>query len=277
MMMLASVHLFGQTETSLLWQISGDNIRESYLYGTIHLLCQDDMALSDELKSRLASTEQLVLELDFDDPSMMTDVQKYMMMEDQSLRDLFSDQEYEEISQFFKEKMGMPLEAMQKVKPFMLMSLMLPAALECAPASYETSLVQLAKKNEQEVIGLETVKEQMDAIDQFPQEEMADMVLDYIENFDDTKSDFRSMIAAYNQQDPDALLAEMNEQMEESGSERFNEIMLVKRNHTWIGRIEKIAGEKSSFFAVGAGHLGGPDGVITLLRKAGYTVTPIKL
>lgn len=33
---------------------------------------------------------------------------------------------------------------------------------------------------------------------------------------------------------------------------------------------------ESTFFGVGAGHLGGPEGVISLLRSAGYTVTAIK-
>jgi uncharacterized protein YbaP (TraB family) len=34
--------------------------------------------------------------------------------------------------------------------------------------------------------------------------------------------------------------------------------------------------KESTFFAVGAGHLGGAQGVIALLREAGYTVTAIK-
>jgi uncharacterized protein YbaP (TraB family) len=33
---------------------------------------------------------------------------------------------------------------------------------------------------------------------------------------------------------------------------------------------------QSNFFAVGAGHLPGNDGLIFLLRKAGYIVTPIE-
>lgn len=275
LLILVSTHLFAQRETSLLWKLSGEGIRDSYIFGTIHLLCPDDLELSDVLKERLASADQLVLELDFDDPSLMTDVQKYMIMDDQTLSDLFSEEEYESLSTFFEEKMGMPIAFMQKVKPFMLMSMMLPAALDCTPASYETSLVQLAKNNKQEVIGLETVEEQMTAIDAFPQEEMADMLIDYIENFEDTKDEFKSMVAAYKQQDPDALLAEMQEQLEESDSEEFNEVMLVKRNHAWIERIEKIAGEKSSFIAVGAGHLGGPEGIIALLREAGFEVEAI--
>lgn len=268
--------MFAQTESSLLWKVSGNDIKESYLFGTIHLLCQDDLMLPDALKESLKASEQLVLELDFDDPSMMAEVQKYMNMKEGTLKDLFTEEEYASVKSFFMDRMGLPLEAMPKIKPFMLMSMMIPVLMECPPASYETSLVELAKANGQEVIGLETVEEQMTAVDGLPADTMADMLVEQVENYEDAREDFAAMVAAYKKQDPDALLAEMESQMDEVDMESFNRVMLVERNHNWIGRIEKIAGEKSSFFAVGAGHLGGPDGVITLLRNAGYTVTPIK-
>ncbi|HCH42932.1 MAG TPA: TraB/GumN family protein, partial [Algoriphagus sp.] len=34
-------------------------------------------------------------------------------------------------------------------------------------------------------------------------------------------------------------------------------------------------GEKSTFFAVGAGHLAGQKGVLNLLKEAGYTLSPV--
>jgi uncharacterized protein YbaP (TraB family) len=34
--------------------------------------------------------------------------------------------------------------------------------------------------------------------------------------------------------------------------------------------------EQPTFFAVGAGHLGGEFGVVSLLRKEGYTVIPLR-
>ena len=34
--------------------------------------------------------------------------------------------------------------------------------------------------------------------------------------------------------------------------------------------------EQPVFFAVGAGHLGGENGVVALLRKEGYSVVPVR-
>jgi uncharacterized protein YbaP (TraB family) len=57
---------------------------------------------------------------------------------------------------------------------------------------------------------------------------------------------------------------------------QYREVLLDDRNRNWIGPITTAAGKASTFFAVGAGHLGGNTGVIELLRKAGYTVKPVQ-
>ena len=56
---------------------------------------------------------------------------------------------------------------------------------------------------------------------------------------------------------------------------QFEKDLLETRNSSWIPKISKIVAEKPTFFAVGAGHLGGEKGVIALLRKQGFTVKAI--
>jgi uncharacterized protein YbaP (TraB family) len=55
------------------------------------------------------------------------------------------------------------------------------------------------------------------------------------------------------------------------------EALLDKRNQNWIPLIEKNITSKPTFIAFGAGHLGGKNGVVALLRAKGYTLTPIRL
>jgi hypothetical protein len=55
----------------------------------------------------------------------------------------------------------------------------------------------------------------------------------------------------------------------------FNELLLLSRNRSWIAPMGAQMQKESTFFAVGAGHLGGPEGVIALLKAQGYTLTPI--
>ena len=59
-------------EKTLLWQITGPGIsKPSYLYGTIHLMCANEIKVSDTLRARFYSTQKLFLEVDLDDPSVM--------------------------------------------------------------------------------------------------------------------------------------------------------------------------------------------------------------
>jgi uncharacterized protein YbaP (TraB family) len=65
---------------------------------------------------------------------------------------------------------------------------------------------------------------------------------------------------------------------ETAGVARFEELLLTKRNKNWIPMIRdamEAEGGGSLLFAVGAGHLGGEQGVIALLRGAGLTVEPV--
>ena len=63
---------------------------------------------------------------------------------------------------------------------------------------------------------------------------------------------------------------------DESGLAGYEDILVKKRNETWIDQIISNASEKQVFFAVGAGHLAGKNGVIQLLRAKGLKVTPVK-
>lgn len=51
--------------------------------------------------------------------------------------------------------------------------------------------------------------------------------------------------------------------------------MLGLRNHKWMERIPGIMDAQPALIVVGALHLAGPDGLISLLRNAGYSVTPL--
>jgi uncharacterized protein YbaP (TraB family) len=81
------------------------------------------------------------------------------------------------------------------------------------------------------------------------------------------------MVESYKKEDLSRLSDQMSESPEWKG---FEDVLLVNRNRSWISIMESAMKQGSQMFAVGAGHLPGKEGVINLLREAGYTVTPIK-
>lgn len=89
------------------------------------------------------------------------------------------------------------------------------------------------------------------------------------------RASYLKMVKLYQAQDLEGLTNIMKEDMPEEEYKLYEETFLVARNMNWIPVIEREARAKPTFFAVGAGHLGGNKGVLELLRQKGYTVRPV--
>ncbi len=263
-----------QTEnTSLLWKIEGAGIKTSYLYGTIHLLPQDDFAIKEKVIKAFNSTEQVVLEIDMDDPSMQMKIMKNASMKDGlTLDKLLSEEDYQVVSEEIKSIMGIGLEPFNTFKPFMIYSMLITKLIEGPPASYELTFVKMAQENEMEVLGLELVEDQLAVFDRIPYEEQAKDIIEMVRNQEKTRKEFAALVEAYNKEDIEHM-----QQVIESYAATAIEMdeLINKRNSNWIPIIGKLVKDKSCFIGVGAGHLGGKKGVVNLLKEAGYTISPI--
>jgi uncharacterized protein len=270
--------IYAQKEDkSLLYEISGNGLAQpSYLYGTIHIICKSDFIMTEATKQKFGTSQQVYLEIDMDDPSMMSEMQKNMMMTDGStLKTLMSESDYQKVAAFFKDTLKTNIGMMAKMKPFVLASFALPKMLSCPTQSYEESFMKMASEQHKEILGLETVKDQFDAIDKMGMKEQADLMLvEMVKNWNENKTDFGLMISHYKSQDVDLMMEDMTKS--KMSNKSFEKDLLETRNNNWIPKIAKIITEKPTFFAVGAGHLGGEKGVIALLRKQGFTVKGVK-
>jgi len=261
-------------EQSLLWKIEGKEIQPSYVFGTFHLLSQKDFEVKEKVKKAFQATDQIVLELDMDDPGMQMKVMQNALMKDgKTLDELLTKEEYEMIDRVLISTIGVGLANYNTVKPVILSSLLLPTLIDGLPASFELTLVQMAAEKNKEVLGLESVEEQMQVFDKIPYEDQIDDILEIVTERDSMKSLFNSMVEVYKTEDVSKMYGMVSEYM---NGENELESFLLERNKKWISRIDEYARQKSSFFGVGAGHIGGKEGVINLLRKEGYTVTAIK-
>ncbi len=262
-------------ENTLLWRITGKQLSQaSYLYGTIHMICKEDFVLSDALKLRFDSAAMVYLELDLDDPAMMLKTMKLSMMKDKSLKDLFSKEDYDKLNLYMRDSVGMPLLLFNKMKPITLMSLLYTKALPCdKQESYEQRFLQMAQSAKKEIKGLESLEDQFAVFDKIPDSVQAKMIMEMINAFGSQRQQFQQMTEAYKKQDLAALHRQISASPDIAG---YEDVFLVNRNKNWIPVMEDAMKKNSNFFAVGAGHLPGENGVINLLRKAGYTLTPVK-
>lgn len=168
------------------------------------------------------------------------------------------------------------------MRPFVVAQL-LPELDESNPnrgmddkVSYEVELEAIAKKKKLEIEGLETVAEQMNIFNLLTDDQQSEMVMEIVRNGSTSQEEeLEEIMTFYREQDIDGLyqmVAGEGEMMD-----GMNDVLLDDRNNRWIPMIEKMISEKSTFIAVGAGHLGGPNGVLRLLEAQGYTLIPIEL
>ena len=260
---------------ALLWEISGNGISSpSYLYGTVHMICAEDFVIGKRLREKFKSAQKVFLEVDMDDPSMNMKMMQLSLLRGKKLSDMFSDSDYNKLNVFFRDTIGMPLTLLNTMKPFVLFSILTLKSLPCAePQSYELSFVKMAKEQSKEVLGLETIEDQMKIFDGMPDSVQVQMVMRYINEFDEQKKEFAKMVNAYKQENLDSIYEHIMSSPDISGSE---EVLLFNRNEKWIPIMETAMQKEKIFFAVGAGHLSGPKGVINLLREKGYSVKGIR-
>lgn len=261
--------------SSLLWEIKGKDINQpSYLFGTFHLLCKEDFSISPVMETKIKACRQFYGELKMDDPSLQALLMQLIALKGTTLEQLLPREDYTRISESFQRITGMPILLFNNAKPFLCLSMLAQKAIDCKDqVQPETIFTQLAQQLHIPVKGLETVTEQMEAIDSEPLDSQVVSLKKMILNFDSVRQVTEEMVAVYKKRNTDSLYAFMQGN---GMDDRFELALLRRRNEKWVPKIEAAAKEAPAFFAVGAGHLGGPDGVINLLRKKGYTLSPVR-
>lgn len=273
-----------KTENALLWEINGKGLKQpSYLYGTIHMIGKEDFFLTDATKEAFAKTKKVTFEINMED---MTDMSKIMplmmkafMAGDTTLQDLLTTEEYKQVSDYF-EKMGLPMMFLNRIKPMFLSALtsggegnIMDGSGNSDIVSYEIELMDMAKEASKSIDGLETAEFQMSMFDSIPYKVQAKMLVESINTEGGGGDQLDQLVKLYKEQNLEA----MQQMMEaDDGIGKYEDLLLVGRNKNWIPIMGEMMQEQSTFFAVGAGHLGGKEGVVALLRMEGYEVKPLK-
>lgn len=271
-------------ENALLWEISGKELAQpSYLYGTIHMIGKADFFLTDATRQSLEKARQVAFEIDMEDmmdfTKLMPLMMKAFMANDTTLSDLLSEEDYALVQAHFEE-IGLPLMFLERIKPMFLSALggedmfSMGSGEDSQVVSYEMEFMQMAQQRNLPIEGLETAEFQMSMFDSIPYKVQARMLVESIKSEDTGGGQFAQMVELYKNQDLQGMQAMMKD--EASGIGGYEDLLLVRRNRNWIPVMGEMMKVSPTFFAVGAGHLGGDEGVVALLREAGYSVKPLR-
>ncbi len=294
--LLALLFIAFSAQAQLLWKISGNGLEKpSYVIGTYHLAPVSFADSIPGLKAALDASEQVYGELDMNE---MKDIAKVMKMqqammlpEGQTLDKLLTAEQLTRLNVFLTATLGAdlsnPMVAAQlgKFSPTALCTqLTLVKCMKKTPGFNPNDLFdgyfqKVAAEQNKPTGGLETMEFQTQMLYQGKTlERQVVNLMCFVDNekFNDEVSDL--ILKAFFTQDLDGIATALDMELEGdcATTPEEEDALIYDRNANWAKQLPAIMQAKSTFLAVGAGHLPGERGLLNLLRQAGYTVEGVK-
>ena len=273
----------------LLWRIERDGIAPSYLYGTIHTSDADAIALANEAAKLIDAAKVVATELgaplDPVDKAQMAGemVAQAVDHDNDTLAGTLPAADSAFIDAYLT-KRGFPSAFAHHLKLWFLAVMTSLPECETKRAAFELPVVDdvMAKTGKDlglPVIGLETIKEQMDIMASLPNDVSATLLEQNARKPTLSDDAFVTMLRLYREKRPAEILAIVDSLPDLTPEERSAQEIFVQRmigrNTTMAKRADPLLAAGGAFIAVGALHLPGKQGLIELFRAAGYKVTNV--
>lgn len=267
-LVLVAASFAATIEAASVWKVTALDGGTVYLGGSVHGLNSTDYPLPSAYNRAFDASSALVIE---DDPnvSKRTAERFYksgFYSKGDSLKNHVDPRTYDYVRRVLR---TMPEAEIAKCKPWMLVTLLWSGGTN--ELGIEGYLMKRARANQKPILGLETFREHADVIAGLP-DKQAELVL--LETFipQAPGSDSHAkMLAAWRRGDVDAI-ARFSQDMERD-LPSFTRRIIVERNRNWIPKIERYLRDRRTYFVVaGAAHMGGPEGVLALLKARGYRI-----
>lgn len=262
-----------------LWKVEDASGGSAYLLGSLHVLSADAYPLPAAIDNAFAESKTLVEEVDLDemnDPmQMMAALAKAMLTGGQTLDQLVSAETFAEVKKRV-EGYGMPMAAIQRMKPWLVAITLMAPTLQSAGFKPELGIdkhfFDRAKEKGLKRQALETLAYQLDRFDQMPPKLQEEMLKATIEDLDTQVGGVKEMVRAWATGDI-ATMEKLALTAFQQSPELYRRL-LSERNQNWMPHVERCLTENAGcFVVVGAAHLVGQDGLPVLLQKKGYRVT----
>ena len=253
--------------------------RKVYLGGTIHMLAETDYPLPAAFDQAFESSDILVFETDMtamQSPANAERMASSLVFTDgRSLSDVLAPETLAKLQAHLK-SLGVDPKHFEAYRPAGL-SLVL-AIFEYQRRGWTVQGVDAFYWRRASAAGkerkfLESVEQQIGFLDSLHEVEPDQIIDRTIQESAEFDSFLELMRRAWREGDTAGI--------DEAGMRAMREdfpgvyrVMLSERNLHWLEEIEQMLdSEAQEFVLVGAGHMVGPDGLLTLLRKKGYQIT----
>ena len=262
-----------------LWKVEGPGTSVAYLLGSLHVLTPEFYPLAEEINEAFAASKTLVEEVDFDemnDPAqMMNALGKAMLTDGRTLEQIVAPATFAEVSRRAGTT-GMPMMALQRMKPWLVAITLMGPALQAAGFKAELGVdkhfFDRAKAAGLKRQALETLAYQIERFDELAPKLQEEMLVSAMKEIDTQVGNVNEMARQWAAGDVQSLEKLLLVSFDDSRD--LYDRLLVERNRNWVPHVEACLTDNAAcFIVVGAAHLVGPDGLPAMLVKKGYRVT----
>jgi uncharacterized protein YbaP (TraB family) len=263
-----------RTDKGLIWQFEREG-RTGWLVGSIHMATADFYPLPASMSEAFGRADVLVEEINLDEASSPAFAALVLSKAMYPAGTTLSSQLSPETAKILAAGLarnGLAIELLQQFKPWMVALTLQQLALQrmgLDPAlGIDKHFSDAAAKTGKPLIGLETPAQQIDFLDGLSAPTQDQMLRESIEETELTE--IKAIISAWRA--GDATVVERLTVASLKDAPEVYQRVLVERNRRWIPAIEDCVQKRRCFVVVGAAHLVGPDGLVTLLKQRGYKV-----
>ena len=257
----------------LLFRIENSGATASYIFGTMHTEDKRVLALPPLVKEAFDGSSKLALEIKPGPAMLLAAMMAMSLQKEKQLSDILDETVYRRCAQAMESK-GVSEEALRRLKPWAVaLTLSLPPTTTgqfLDLVLYEQSL--LAGRD---VVGLETVQEQLSVFDEMPERDQVALLVDTLDKLELIPDLYKKMLETYLRRDL-AGLVKMSQDYFQGGdaalAQRFQSKIIDKRNLRMVERLQPLLAKGNIFVGVGALHLPGRLGILQLLEARGYRV-----
>ncbi|RNC96719.1 MAG: polysaccharide biosynthesis protein GumN [Oricola sp.] len=275
---------------AILFRIEKNGVAPSHLFGTMHMTDPRVTELPAFAQDAFEASDIVVIETtEILDPAksqmaLLARPELTMFTTDERISD-FLDAGDEAVLREGLASRGLQLALVDRMKPWLVAAMV--ALPECEMARKQAgqpildiALAKRAKAAGKDLVGLETIVEQLEAMASLPMAFHVRGLVETIALGDRIDDVIETMIALYDDGKtglvwPVLRVFTPEAVSDDGGYAAFEQTMVTARNRTMAERSLPILEAGGAFIAVGALHLPGEEGLAKLYEDAGFTVTPV--
>ncbi len=258
---------------TLLWSIDGDKLPgTSYLFGAMHVQDERMFGFVERALEKIRLCTAFAAELHLDDSKSSSAALSLQPAKVPPLRELISPKKFRRLHKILLKTTGFDLDHLDGASPFAIVNLLTAQAFQSdLPVTMDEYLWNHAREEGKDMLGIETLEEQIEVLSKIPLQHQVKMLLDMGKDIGDFRRNLLQVTSLYQKGDVQRLYKNVKK-----SSKGLRRLLLYNRNEIMAERIAGHIAERTLFTAVGAGHLGGEKGVLCLLKLKGFRVQPVR-